>query len=125
MSRILVDTSVWIDHFRQKDERLVNTLEDNRVLTHPMIWGELACGNLHNRDQILSLFKNLPQTSKATHDEALYCLTSHNLMGKGIGFVDLHLLASTLLTKNTLLWTRDKRLHKLAVSLNVSYLAPH
>ncbi len=125
MSRILVDTSVWIDHFRQKDEHLVNTLEDNRVLTHPMIWGELACGHLQNLDQILSLFQNLPQTSEATHDEALYCLTSHNLMGQGIGFVDLHLLASTLLTKNTLIWTRDKRLHKSAASLKVSYLAPH
>jgi predicted nucleic acid-binding protein len=125
VSRVLVDTSVWIDHFRQKDEHLINILEDNRVLTHPMIWGELACGHLHNRDQILSLFKNLPQASEATHDEALYCLTSHNLMGKGIGFVDLHLLASILLTKNTLLWTRDKRLHKLALSLNVSYSSSH
>jgi len=119
VSRVLVDTSVWIDHLRNKDPHLIALLEHNQVLMHPMIVGELACGNLHNRSQILSLFNNLPQATEATHDEALYLLGTHNLMGKGIGFVDLHLLASALLSKNTLLWTRDQRLHKLARSLSV------
>jgi len=117
----LVDTSVWIDHLRDKDEPLISLLKQNQVLMHPMIRGELACGCLHNRDQILSLLKNLPQVSEATHDEALYCLEKHKLMVKGIGFIDLHLLASTFLANNALLWTRDRRLHKLAQSLNLGW----
>jgi predicted nucleic acid-binding protein len=121
MARVLVDTSVWVDHLRAKDEHLIHLLKQNQVLMHPMIRGELACGCLHNRDQILNLLKNLPQVSEATHDEALYCLEKHNLMGKGIGFIDLHLLASTFLAKNALLWTRDRRLHKLALALNVCW----
>ena len=125
MARVLVDTSVWIDHLRDKDEHLISLLKQNQVLMHPMIRGELACGCLHNRDQILSLLKNLPQVSEATHDEALYCLEKHKLMGKGIGFIDLHLLASTFLAKNALLWTRDRRLHKLALSLNLSWKTAH
>ncbi len=125
MSRVLVDTSVWVGHLRKKEPHLVALLEQNQVLMHPMIRGELACGYLHNRDQILGLFKDLPQATQATDDEALYCLEAHSLMGKGIGFVDLHLLASVLLTKKTLLWTRDRRLHKLALSLNVCMVSPH
>ena len=118
---ILVDTSVWIDHFRDKNEQLIDLLNHNQVLMHPMIRGELACGCLHNRNQILSLLNNLPQISEATHDEALYCMEQHNLMGKGIGFIDLHLLASVFLSNNTLLWTRDRRLHRLSLSLNLCW----
>jgi len=125
VARVLVDTSVWVDHLRAKDEQLISLLKQNQVLMHPMIRGELACGCLHNRDQILSLLKNLPQVSEATHDEALYCLEKHTLMGKGIGFIDLHLLASTFLAKNALLWTRDRRLNKLAQSLNVCWNPAH
>ena len=125
MARVLVDTSVWINHLRDKDEQLINLLKQNQVLMHPMIRGELACGCLHSRGQILSLLKNLSQVPEATHDEALYCLEKNKLMGKGIGFIDLHLLTSTFLAKNTLLWTRDRRLHKLAVSLNLSWESAH
>jgi len=125
MTRVLVDTSVWIDHLRNKDEQLISLLKQNQVLMHPMIRGELACGCLHNRDQLLSLLKNLPQMPEATHDEALYCLEKHTLMGKGIGFIDLHLLASTFLAQNALLWTRDRRLNKLAQALNVSWKPTH
>jgi len=125
MTRVLVDTSVWIDHLRNKDEPLISLLKQNQVLMHPMIRGELACGCLHNRDQLLSLLKNLPQMPEATHDEALYCLEKHTLMGKGIGFIDLHLLASTFLAQNALLWTRDRRLNKLAQALNVSWKPTH
>ena len=125
MARILVDTSVWIDHLRDKNEQLISLLKQSQVLMHPMIRGELACGCLHNRDQLLDLLKNLPQVPEATHAEALYCLERHELMGKGIGFIDLHLLASTFLTKNTLLWTRDRRLHKLAQSLSLSWESTH
>ena len=125
MARVLVDTSIWIDHLREKDEQLISLLKQNQVLMHPMIRGELACGCLHNRNQLLSLLKNLPQVPEATHDEALYCLEKHELMGKGIGFIDLHLLASSFLAKDTFLWTRDRRLHKLALLLKVSWESCH
>ena len=125
MARILVDTSIWIDHLRDKDEQLISLLKQNQVLMHPMVRGELACGCLHNRDQILNLLKDLPQVSEASHEEALYCMERHELMGKGIGFIDLHLLASTFLSKDTLLWTRDRRLHKLALALNLSWEYKH
>lgn len=125
MARILVDTSIWIDHLRDKDEQLINLLKQNQVLMHSMVHGELACGCLHNRDQILSLLKDLPQASEATHDEALYCMERHKLMGKGIGFIDLHLLAATFLSKGTLLWTRDRRLNKLALALNLCWEYKH
>lgn len=121
MTKILVDTSVWIDHLGEKDEQLVSLLKQNQVLIHPMILGELACGCLHNRVQILSLLKNLPHIPNASHDEALYCLEKNKLMGKGIGFIDLHLLASTLLAQNALLWTRDRRLSELSQLLNVCW----
>ena len=125
MPQILVDTSVWIDHLRDKDEQLIGLLKQNQVLMHSMVRGELACGYLHNRVQILDLLNNLPKIPEASHDEALYCLEMHELMGKGIGFIDLHLLASTLLAKNALLWTRDRRLLKLAQFLSVDWKHVH
>lgn len=121
MNCILVDTSIWVDHLRQKDERLVHLLSHNIVLMHPMVRGELACGYLHNRSQILALLNNLSKVIEATHDEALYCLEQNQLMGRGIGFVDLHLLASTLLTQNALLWTRDRRLSTIAKDLDIAW----
>jgi predicted nucleic acid-binding protein len=118
---MLVDTSVWIDHLRAKDEQLIKLLEQSQVSIHPMIIGELACGYLNQRQQLLNLWKNLPCVTEATHHEALHCLENNKLMGKGIGFIDLHLLASTLLTPNTILLTRDRRLHDLAELLNVCW----
>lgn len=125
MARILVDSSIWVDHLRDNDAQLIDLLNRNQVLMHPMIKGELACGCLHNRDQILNLLNNLPQVNEASHDEALYCMEQHDLMGKGIGFIDLHLLASTFLSNNVLLWTRDRRLHKQARALDLCWDAPH
>jgi len=119
VARILVDTSVWIDHLRNKNTQLGSLLEHNQVLMHPLVRGELACGYLHNRVQILSLLSDLAHVPEVTHEEALYCLEAHSLMGKGIGLVDVHLLSSVFLSKNTLLWTRDKRLHELSKSLNI------
>lgn len=120
---VLVDTSVWVDHLRSTDEQLIELLEHGRVFVHPMIIGELACGNLQNRKQILSLLKNLPHAVEATHDEVFLCLEKNELMGKGIGFVDMHLLASSLLSPGTLLWTRDRRLSDLADSLSICWKA--
>ncbi len=122
---VLVDTSVWIDHLRFKDDQLVKLLESNQVYMHPMVMGELACGNLQNRQSFLSLLKNLPCASEATHDEVLYYIEKNGLMSKGVGFIDLHLLASTLLTPHASLWTRDSRLQKIAQNLNVNWEALH
>ncbi len=118
---VLVDTSVWIDHLRSKSKPLISLLEQSQVSIHPMIIGELACGNLRHRKQLLSLWKNLPYAVEASHNEALHCLEENKLMGKGVGFIDLHLLSSTLLSPNTFLWTHDRRLQNLAESLSISW----
>lgn len=118
---ILVDTSVWIDHLRVADKRLAALLGRGEVVMHSMIIGELACGNLQNRTQLLSLWRNLPSIGEATHHEALYFLEQNRLMGKGIGWVDLHLLAAVALSGDKLLWTRDKRLADLAVAIGLGF----
>lgn len=117
---ILVDTSVWIDHLRAGEPALARLLAGNRVLAHPCVVGELACGNLRNRDEIVSLLRHLPSAPVATDDEALLFIDRHGLMGRGIGYVDVHLLAAATLAAAPL-WTRDKRLAALAESLNVGY----
>lgn len=118
---ILVDTSVWVDYLRHGDETLAQLLSQGLVTMHPMIVGELACGYLQNRKQLISLWQNLPLAIEATHQEAMLFIESEQLMGKGIGFVDAHLLTSTRLTANTQLWTRDKRLANIAESLNITF----
>ncbi len=119
---VLVDTSVWVDYLRAGDAALVDLLNRSLVCIHPVIIGELACGNLQNRAELLSLWHNLPQVTEASHNEALLLLDNQQLMGKGIGYIDLHLLASTLLTNNTRLWTRDKRLAGLSEDLGVAFM---
>ena len=112
---ILADTSVWVDHLRRSDATLRAALEANEICIHPMVIGELACGNLRNRTILVNL-QLLPQATVATHDEALAMIEQHKLMGRGVGFVDVHLLASAKLSKATL-WTRDKRLAVVAAEL--------
>lgn len=109
-----MDTSVWVDHLRAKDEALVRLLEQGQVGIHPMVIGELACGHLCNREALLGQWQCLPLVMEAGHDKVLHYLQAQQLMGKGIGWVDLHLLASVCLTPNTWLWTRDKRLAAVA-----------
>lgn len=121
MSRVLVDTSVWIDHFRKNDNLLVTLLNNHRVLMHSLIRGELACGHLRHRLQILTLLKHLPHVSEVTHDEALTFMDNKQLMGRGIGFVDVHLLAATVLTPGARIWTRDNRLSVVAQSLEIAW----
>ncbi len=118
---ILVDTSVWVDHLRLADARLAALLARGVVAMHPMIIGELACGNLRNRSELISLWRGLRSITQATHDEALYFLEQNRLMGKGIGWVDVHLLAAVALRRDTLLWTRDKRLAGLAATLGLGF----
>ena len=115
---ILADTSVWVDHFRRGDISMRGALEANEICIHPMVIGELACGNLHSR-AILSQLQRLQPAVVATNEEALVMIEQSGLMGRGIGFIDVHLLASAKLT-NAFLWTRDKRLGKAASRLGVA-----
>ena len=110
---ILVDTSVWIDHLRRGNERLKSLLHDDQVLCHPFVIGELACGNLHNRNEVLYLLEALPGVPVADHTEVLHLIDAHRLYGQGLGWIDAHLLASALLT-GCELWTSDRLLHALA-----------
>lgn len=117
---ILVDTSVWIDHLRAGDAELVSLLEDGKVLAHPWVTGELALGHLSNRAEVLVLLGNLPTAVQATILEVKRLIEDQRLFGLGIGYVDAHLLASTLLTSDAALWTRDQRLHAVAARLGVA-----
>lgn len=118
---ILVDTSVWIDHLRTGDEDLAALLNNSQVLMHPFVLGELACGNLHNRNELLALFKDLPRVTVATDDEVLFFIERHALMARGIGYVDAHLLAAVTLGGVTRLWTRDRHLRIEADTLGLAY----
>ena len=118
---ILVDTSVWVDHLRSGEPHLASLLSDNQVLGHPMVVGELACGNLRNRDELLQFLNGLPPIPSATHSEVFYLIEERRLMGRGIGFIDAHLLAATALAAPAKLWTKDLRLLKVAVGLRLAY----
>jgi predicted nucleic acid-binding protein len=113
---ILVDTSVWIDHFRKSNGKLMHLLEFDLVAVHPFVIGELACGNLKNRTEILNLLDDLPQTEKAFDNEVRDMVEQHKLYGRGIGWVAAHLLASCLLC-GAGLFTLDQRLEKTAAEL--------
>ena len=115
---ILVDTSVWIEHLRVGSDRLKTLLFDEQVLCHPFVVGELACGRLRKREEILSMLKALPEAHLLDHEEVLSFVQARRLYGRGIGWVDAHLLASTLLTRCNL-WTFDKPLRRAAAALNV------
>lgn len=116
---VLVDTSVWIDHLRSGNAELAKLLCDGKAAIHPFIIGELACGNLKNRKEIISLLHALPHLDKADDDEVLFFIEKHKLMGLGIGLVDIHLLASCKLG-NAKLMTRDKRLQAAAKTLKLA-----
>ncbi len=108
----LVDTSVWIDHFRNANARLRDLLEEGEVATHPMVLGELACGNLPRRVQTLRLLARLPRIPQASDHLVLQSIDSRRLFGKGVGWIDAHLLTASLLS-SVPLWTFDLRLAKL------------
>jgi len=118
---ILVDTSVWVDYLRGGRGQLKNLLEDNQVLVHPSVIGELACGNLNNRLEILSLLKQLPKAISATDTEVLLLIEQYKLSGRGIGYIDAHLLTSARLSHDAQLWTHDKRLAAVAGDLSVAH----
>jgi predicted nucleic acid-binding protein len=117
---VLVDTSVWVSHLRETNDELVRLLNDAKVVCHPFVIGELACGNLKNRTTIISLLEALPPAQEVRHEEALAFIEARVIMGKGLGYVDVHLLASALLS-GVSLWTLDKRLDKTACELHCGY----
>lgn len=119
---ILVDTSVWVDHLRKGSARLNSLLLNAAVSVHPFVIGELACGNLHDRNRVLSLLGDLPASKVAREQEVLFFIEQNDLMGRGIGYIDAHLLASVSLSSPSRLWTVDRELHKVAVQLGLAQL---
>lgn len=117
---ILVDTSVWIDHLRHGVAELSTALQQSQVMHHPFVLGELACGNLKARVQILGLLESLPAATVATDAEVRAFIDRHQLMDRGIGYIDAHLCASARLS-GVRLWTRDKRLQTIASELGWAY----
>ena len=118
---IIVDTSVWIDHLRHTHVGLVDALESEEVLVHPFVIGELACGNLHARANVLELLSRLPPAPTATDEEVLAFIEKRSLNGRGLGLVDVHLLASTTLHGSARLWTHDRPLANFAERMRVLY----
>lgn len=116
---ILVDTSVWADHIRRKNERMVMLMADGQILIHPFAVGELALGNLENRAAYLTPLNSLQSSTMATDDEFMAMIETKALFGSGINYVDVHLLAAACLSQAKL-WTNDKRLHCAAVRLGLS-----
>ena len=117
---VLVDTSIWVIHLRHGSRQLEKLLIDAEVMCHLFIIGELACGNLKNRNEIISLLQSLPLAPTIEFDEFIFFIDRNHLMGKGIGFVDVHLLASAQLT-GIPLWTANKRLKPAADQLKLTF----
>ena len=116
---ILVDTSVWVEHLKTGSVTVQAFLQDGQVLCHPFVIGELACGNLRRREHILTLLAALPEARLAEHQEVLHLLNSAHLYGRGLGWVDLHLLASALFS-HCAFWTLDRPLQTAATVLKIS-----
>ena len=117
---VLVDTSIWVNHFRSGNSHLQDLLDNTEVVCHPLVIGELACGNLKKRKEILALLAALPMAPEVDHEEALEFTEINKLMGKGIGFIDVMLLASSRLSALPI-WTNDSKLKEAAQKLNISY----
>lgn len=118
---VLVDSSVWVGHFKQRDARLVVLLQAGLVVCHPYVVLEVACGTPPRRSEIIDMLAELESVYVATPDELLALLERRALFGRGCGFVDVSLLASALLSDQTLLWTADKRLAAVATELGRAY----
>ena len=121
MKGVLVDTSVWVDHFRRRNDALAELLELDQVLAHPLIVGEIACGTPPQRDRTLSDLNALQPSRQASVQETMDFIERERLFGQGCGLVDLLLLASTLMTPGVELWTLDKRLCALADRFGVMH----
>jgi len=122
---ILVDTSVWVDHLRAGDATLATLLGESRVLGHPFVTGEIALGQLRQRELVIESLQDLPQAPLASHSEVMTLIANQPLHGLGIGYVDAHLLAAVRLAPGSLLWTRDRRLLSAATRLGLDFDAQH
>ena len=118
---ILTDTSVWIEYLRGREKALEHLLKANRVFMHPFVIGEVACGNVADRERIFSVFKTLPALPIISDSEVLHFIERNRLMGRGIGYIDFHLLTAVTLTPPVQFWTQDKRLEKVAEDLNLAF----
>lgn len=118
---ILADTSVWVDHMRNPDLEFSKNLSSRNVLMHTMVMGELACGNIRDRSQQLIAWDEMPKAARVTDEKVLAQIESGRFMGRGIGFIDAHLLCSVLEEEDVLLWTRDLRLKKIAEEFGVAF----
>jgi predicted nucleic acid-binding protein len=116
---VLVDTSIWVHHLRRGDVRLAELLSGGEVLCHPFVIGELACGQIRDRRQILGLLAALPQARVADHQELLHVVDQHRLHGRGLGWIDIHLLGSGLLSSCNV-WTSDRALREAARALGIA-----
>ncbi len=117
---VLVDTSVWVDHLRFGNPRLASMLEEDAVYCHPFVIGELACGHIPDRARTLRDIGTLPQTCLADHEEVMAIIEAHQLMNLGVGYIDVHLVASARLS-GIPIWTRDQAIKKAAAKLGVLY----
>ena len=118
---VLVDSSVWVGHFKRRNQHLVTLLEDGAVICHPYVVAEVACGTPPSRKAIIGMLAELESAPVATQDELLAMLDTRQLYGRGCGFVDMSLLASTMLSEKALIWTIDKRFELVAAELNRAY----
>jgi len=117
---VLVDTSIWIDHFRNSNDQLVELLNDGEVFCHPFIIGELACGNIKNRKKIIAALQALPQSSIIEHNEIMIFIEKNKIIGKGLGYIDVAILASSLVT-GIPLWTLDRKLNDMATKFKINH----
>ena len=118
---VLVDSSVWVGHFKRRNQHLVTLLEDGAVMCHPYVVAEVACGTPPSRKAIIGMLAELESAPVATQDELLAMLDTRQLYGRGCGFVDMSLLASTMLSEKARIWTIDKRFELVAAELNRAY----
>lgn len=122
---ILADTSVWVDHLRRGSPRLTALLRQDRIAMHLMVIGELCCGSLKNRAQLMDLWQEMPRFLEVSHPQALRFIEQHRLMGRGVGFIDIHLLAAVAAVQGAQLWSEDKRLIGIAEELGLAFEAGH
>jgi predicted nucleic acid-binding protein len=118
---VLIDSSVWVGHFKRRNDHLVELLEEGAVICHPYIVGEVACGTPPSRKDIIGMLAELESAPVATQQELLALMDKRQLYGRGCGFVDMSLLAASLLSETARIWTLDKRLENLAAELNLAY----
>jgi len=121
----LIDSSIWIDHIRAADEILASLIEHEQVLIHPFVIGEIALGAIRSRDAVLEELEKLPSAPVADHAEVMSLIEGRRLYGRGIGYVDAHLLAATRLWRGTTLWTRDRRLLAVAEEMGIAASFTH